>query len=321
MSYSFLLVPRVRISTLIHLSTCSDGPLQLAGAECSDIRFQSDLLPGVKVLPEQDSDTQTHCPQQVAWKKGKSDQEPEPSSWTNLGIWVCRYGLQVVESPDHGYDRKNQTTAFNVSVPTLQGHLSHHINLARLRGTAVEKLKRNRGHGYRRFLKGVLKSCVGGGHRGHSRSPERQDEREEASRYRPERQLLPRRQTVSKRSQVTPSPSSRLLLAVSTLLTQLKPAAKSETERAEQHTDFPPHPSQRTLTVPPPRRHPHRGPSPPQARFERKLPSLSEDKSETASGEQTSAEAAAATPLLMLATASVRPVQGGRAASSAAEPG
>lgn len=49
MSYSFLLVPRVRISTLIHLSTCSDGPLQLAGAECSDIRFQSDLLPGVKV--------------------------------------------------------------------------------------------------------------------------------------------------------------------------------------------------------------------------------------------------------------------------------
>lgn len=97
--------------------------------------------------------TQTHkliVPQQVAWKEGKSDQEPEPSSWTNLGIWVCRCGLQVVESPDHGYYGKNQTTALNISVPTLQGHLSHHISL----GTAVEKLKRNRGHGYRRFLKG-----------------------------------------------------------------------------------------------------------------------------------------------------------------------
>ena len=146
---------------------------------------------------------------------------------------------------------------------------------------------------------------------GHSRSPGRQDEPQEASRYRPERQLLPRRQTVSKRPQVTPSPSSRLLLAVSTLLTQLKPAAKSETARAEQHADFPPRRSQRTLTVLRPRRHPHRGPSPPQARSERKLPSLSEDKSETASGEQTSAEAAAATPLLGLAAASVRPVQGG----------
>ena len=85
--------------------------------------------------------TQTHkliVPQQVAWKEGRSDQETEPSSETSLGIWVCRYGLQVVESPDHGYYRKNQTTALNVSVPTLQGHLSHHINLARLGGTAVE---------------------------------------------------------------------------------------------------------------------------------------------------------------------------------------
>ena len=113
--------------------------------------------------------TQTHkltVPQQVGWKEGKSDQEPEPPSWTNLGIWVCRYGLQGVESAGHGYYRKNQTTAFNVSVPTLQAHLSHHINLARLGGTVVEKLKRNRGHGYRHFLKGVLKPCVGGGHRG-----------------------------------------------------------------------------------------------------------------------------------------------------------
>lgn len=52
--------------------------------------------------------TQTHkliVPQQVAWKEGKSDQETEPSLETNLGIWVCRYGLQVVESPDHGYYR------------------------------------------------------------------------------------------------------------------------------------------------------------------------------------------------------------------------
>ena len=156
---------------------------------------------------------------------------------------------------------------------------------------------------------------------GHSRSPELQDEREEASRYRPERQMLPRRQIVSKGSQVTPTPSSRLLLALSTFLTQLKPAAKSETAFAERHTDFPPHPSQRTLTVPPPRRHPHRGPSPPQARSERKLPSLSEDKSETASREQTSAEAAAATPLLGSGNSLSAPRPGRRAASSAAEPG
>ena len=124
------------------------------------------------------------------------------------------------------------------------------------------------------------------------------------------------------REQRVPShPNPILLLALSSFLTQLKPAAKSETARAERHTDFPPHPSQRTLTVPPPSRQPHRGPSPPQARSERKLPSLSEDKSETASGEQTSAEAAAATPLLGSGNSLGAPRPGRRAASSAAEPG
>lgn len=34
MSSSFSLVPRVLISTLSHLCTCSDGPLQLGEAEC-----------------------------------------------------------------------------------------------------------------------------------------------------------------------------------------------------------------------------------------------------------------------------------------------
>ena len=72
--------------------------------------------------------------------------------------------------------------------------------------------------------------------------------------------------------------------------------------------------------MPPPSRCPGSGPSSPQARCERKLPSLSEDKSETASGEPPSAEAAASTPLLRsgYSTAQTRaPRPGWRAASSA----
>lgn len=72
--------------------------------------------------------------------------------------------------------------------------------------------------------------------------------------------------------------------------------------------------------MPPPSICPGSGPSSPQARCERKLPRLSEDKSETASGKPTSAEAAASTPLVRSgdSTAPTRaPRPGWRAASSA----
>lgn len=59
--------------------------------------------------------------------------------------------------------QKESDRGFEHVIPTHRDRLSHHINLARLGGTAVEKLKGNRVQGYRRFAKGVLKSCGGMG--------------------------------------------------------------------------------------------------------------------------------------------------------------
>lgn len=109
--------------------------------------------------------TQTHkltVPQQVTWKEGKS----WPGSWTIIVDQFGHMGLQVWALgcwiPDHGYYRKNQTTALNASFPTLQGHLSHHINLAVSEDGGWKVKKEQYLFGYRHFLKGGPKILCGG---------------------------------------------------------------------------------------------------------------------------------------------------------------
>lgn len=58
---------------------------------------------------------------------------------------VMSFGL-LQKSPDHGYYRKNQTKAYNTSIPTLRDRLSHHINLTLSEGRHL-KVKGERSTG------------------------------------------------------------------------------------------------------------------------------------------------------------------------------